>query len=306
MVEAVCGICKAISLLYIKRERGKYNINRVVELMPIVNKFSLLNKHEFLNLHLQHAAIGSWPCFNTAAKPTNIFFTVFDHGSDQDSFITSTATGEKMVMQSGYCYFIPFNHLTTWKLSPEIRFVSIHFNLELFYGIDLFQNYPECVMWEAGSWMEEMQLLLSEHDNMSNIFRLNEIIYSVCRRMADKHDLAQCINLVTLERYTPVLRYVNLYGNAETRVEDLADIIQLRSNVFSRNFTRDLGITPKLFLVNTLVRKASDLLRRPDNSVRSVAEELKFSSEYYFSSFFKKNTGLPPKIFQQRNRLNNL
>ena len=274
--------------------------------MPVVNKFSLLNQHKFLNLHLQHAAIGSWPCFNKAAKPTNIFFTVFDHGSDQDSFITSAATGEKMIMQAGFCYFIPFNHITTWKLSPEIKFVSIHFNLELFYGIDLFQNYPECVKWEAGNLVEEMPSLMHRHEKMSNIFRFNEIIYSVCRRMAEKHDLAGSMNLVTLNRYSPVLSYVANYGNAETRVEDLADIMKLRSNVFSRNFTRDLGITPKLFLVNTLVRKASDLLRLPGCSVRSAAEELKFSSEYYFSSFFKKNTGWPPKVFQQRNRLDDL
>ena len=273
--------------------------------MSIANNFSFLSQHKFLYLHLQHAAIGSWPCFNKAAKPTNIFFTVFDDGGDQESFIHSSVTDKKMIMRSGCCYFIPFNHLTTWKLSSEIKFVSIHFNLEHFYGIDLFQNYPECVKWDAGSLVEEMQQLLLEHDNMCNIFRLNEIIYSVCRRMAEKHDLAQSINQSTLARYTPVLRYVDIYGNAETRVEDLADIIQLRSNVFSRNFTRDLGVTPKIFLVNTLVRKASDLLRRPNSSVREVAEELKFSSEYYFSSFFKKNTGLPPKIFQRQNRLGN-
>lgn len=274
--------------------------------MSIKNNFSLLSQHEYMNLHLQHAAIGCWPCFNRAAKPTNIFFTVFDDGGDQDSFIQSAVTDEKMVMQSGFCYFIPFNHLTTWKLSPEIKFVSIHFNLELFYGIDLFQNYPECVRWEAGDLVEKMPRLLQERGNMTNIFHLNEIIYSICRRMAEKNALEHSVNMVTLTRYTPVLRFVAEHGTAETRVEELADIMKLRSNVFSRNFTRDLGITPKLFLVNTLVRKASDLLRHPDCSVRSAAEELKFSSEYYFSSFFKKNTGWPPKVFQQRNRLDDL
>lgn len=271
--------------------------------MPVENKNSLLYQHTFLNLHLQHIAIGSWPCCNIAAKPTNIFFTVFDIGNDHSSFIRSVDTDNTMPIRQGVSYFIPFNHLSHWNLSPEIKFVSIHFNMELFYGIDIFQHYPECVMWEAEDLVRELPLLLQNGEKLVDIFRINEIIYAVCRQLSARHELSSHIDIVTLQRYYPVLKFVKEHGDASTRVEDLADIMKMRSNVFSRSFTRDLGITPKIFLVNTLMRKASDLLRRPGYGVRQASEELKFSSEYYFSAFFKKNNGMPPKSFQQRNQL---
>ena len=107
------------------------------------------------------------------------------------------------------------------------------------------------------------------------------------------------------ERYKAVIEYVRKHGDGTTRVENLAEIMNVRSNVFSRNFTRDLGVTPKDFLVNALLRKASDLLRKPNCSVKQVAQILNFSSEYYFSTFFKKHTGQSPRDFKQQSVLNN-
>ena len=271
--------------------------------MAVYNNKSLLNRHAFLRLHLHHAATGSWPCNHKTSKPVNIFFTVIDCNGDENSFIRDTVCDKVLPIRPNCSYFLPCNRMLHWKLSPEVRFVSIHFNMEFFYGFDIFQNYPECVFFEDSRWVEQLQLLGQEQPLLTQIFHVNTVLYELADELYSKHPVLAEPDMIHWERYKTVIEFVRSQGNAGTRVEDLADIMKVRSNVFSRNFTRDLGITPKDFLVNALLRKASDLLVLPGNSVKDVAQILDFSSEYYFSTFFKKHTGQSPRDFKKQSIL---
>lgn len=71
---------------------------------------------------------------------------------------------------------------------------------------------------------------------------------------------------------------------------------------FTRRFTADTGITPKRFLDRQLLRRASELLRRPHTTAREVAAELEFSSEFVFSRFFRKQSGLSPGLYRRQYR----
>ncbi|MBR2356537.1 MAG: helix-turn-helix transcriptional regulator [Lentisphaeria bacterium] len=269
--------------------------------MAVKNNTILLNNQAFLRLHLAHAAIGCWPCNNKAAKPVNIFFTILSIGNDRDSFIRDLTDNVLLPIKENCSYFLPCNRMYHWNLSPEVRFVSIHFNMEFFYGFDIFQNYPQSLMWENSRWQDELMPLIDHPDIMLSLFKINRIIYDLADELYRRNPLFSAPDTIHWSAYEKVINYVRKYGDASTRVEDLADIMKLRSNVFSRNFTRDLGVTPKEFLVNALLRKAIDMLRLPNSTIRQVAEKLKFSSEYYFSYFFKKNTGQSPSDFKRQN-----
>jgi len=237
-----------------------------------------------------------------AAKPTNIFFTVLSLPEQDDSNMRDMVSGENFPVRTNRCYFFPINHSVYWNLSPSVRFISLHFNLEFFYGLDLFQNYPECLSWDAPEATEELRSLFQHDRPLTALFRVNALLYRLCIRLMERHPVA-APDMVHWLRYSEVIAYVRKHCDAATRVEDLADLMGMRSNVFSRNFTRDLGITPKTFLVNALLRKATTLLQLPDAGVRTTAEKLRFSSEYYFSTFFKKHFGISPRTFQLQNRL---
>ncbi|MBN2641298.1 MAG: AraC family transcriptional regulator, partial [Victivallales bacterium] len=53
------------------------------------------------------------------------------------------------------------------------------------------------------------------------------------------------------------------------------------------------------FITRSLVRKASLLLGGAVIPVKEVADRLHFNSEYYFSRFFKQQTGMSPREFQR-------
>ena len=272
--------------------------------MEVFNNKSLLNKHAFLRLHLHHAAIGSWPCNNKAQKPVNILFTVVECDENDNSFILDIASNKVLQLKKNCSYFLSCNRLLHWKLSSQLKFISIHFNMEFFYGFDIFQNYPECIVLENPCFLENLFILNQTQVELPVICKINTIIYQLTDELWQKHPINSNIDINNWNNYKNVIEYVQKQGNATTKVTHLAKIMNMRSDVFSRKFTNDLGITPKDFIINALLRKASDLLSNPENNVKIVAQKLNFNSEYYFSTFFKKQTGQSPREYKQQYSLN--
>ena len=69
------------------------------------------------------------------------------------------------------------------------------------------------------------------------------------------------------------------------------------------NFVKNIynfGITPKRYLKNLVMRKISTLLFREKNTLRAVADELRFSSDFYLSRFIRKNAGIPVSQFRKQ------
>lgn len=73
----------------------------------------------------------------------------------------------------------------------------------------------------------------------------------------------------------------------------------VRREVFSRNFTHALGMTPKEYLVRHLMSKASSLLLNPNMRVSDIVKRLGVNDEFYFSRFFRHNSGLSPTEFRK-------
>jgi len=270
--------------------------------MPVESKNRILSRHPYLHLSLSHAAIGTYPCHSrNHVMMVNRLIVVFADSGEERSSIRDATSGEVFPMTTGCWYLVPCHHPSDWDFSPQLQFVSLHFNLELFYGFDMFRNYPRCCSGTAAEWFAELRDLLWYHEGeIASLCRINEIIYHLCFTLL----ACQPEPVPAREQwqdYEPVFDFIRKFGDASVTVERLAELMKMRHNVFSRKFTRDIGIPPKDFLLNTLTRKASEMLLAPGASVKQTAERLKFSSEYYFSGFFKRRTGMSPREFQRNN-----
>ena len=82
-------------------------------------------------------------------------------------------------------------------------------------------------------------------------------------------------------------------------VQDVAVYCHLSVRQLSRLFERDVGISLAEFIQLQRVRYAQELLRGNELSLRQISEHLNFSSECYFSSFFKKHAGMTPGKYRQ-------
>lgn len=59
-------------------------------------------------------------------------------------------------------------------------------------------------------------------------------------------------------------------------------------------FRQYTGLTPYQYFLQLRIRRAQELLRESDVSVKEVAARLNFENQYYFSRLFRNKTGLSP------------
>ena len=84
----------------------------------------------------------------------------------------------------------------------------------------------------------------------------------------------------------------NLSGNIE--IEEIADKLGISTSHLANIFKSYTGMTPYQYYLHMKINKAKELLQTGELSVKEIAYELSFESQYYFSRLFKKKTGYPP------------
>ena len=92
----------------------------------------------------------------------------------------------------------------------------------------------------------------------------------------------------------PALRYLDSHPLGKVTIHDLSDACGLSPAGFRRIFREEMGLSPRDYLQDRLLKRSMDLLLVGSMNVAEVAYECGFQDAFYFSRFFKKRTGMPP------------
>lgn len=270
--------------------------------MTINRKNKIVTLHPFLQLQLAYMAEVNFDCYiYNGSMAVNRLWLVFEDNGCDISKIINPSMNQQFFMRAGFIYFIPCNQEIELNITSDISFISLHFNLDLYYGFDMFKNYQDCVMIENPTLVSKTQRLLNQNNDIKTLCHINDVIFNFCASLNVVRSEDVQRSILQKSKYEKILGFVERDCDATTTVAQLADMNNMRQDVFSRKFSHDMGETPKNFISMALIRKASKMLLIPDITVRQVAENLNFSSEYYFSRFFKKHTGTPPSLFRKLN-----
>lgn len=266
--------------------------------MPVVNRTSVMNAADRMILRIRHFARGTYPEADgePGALPVNRFFLPIRNPNGAACYIEDAFSHETLC--PGRAYFIPLFHSARVRLDAELEFLSIQFTLEFCGGMDLFSRLPSLRVLEEESWLRRAEEAYDEREEFvaaALVRGLTEEFAAALMRSMTGEQLALAS---VVAEFRKELEYLQSHCLATTTVEELAALRGCRREVFSRNFTVAMGIPPKQFLARSLTNRACDLLLRGDRLVREVAFELGFGNEYYFSRFFRKQTGLSPLQFQ--------
>ena len=99
--------------------------------------------------------------------------------------------------------------------------------------------------------------------------------------------------------FRPVLRYIELHLREDIPVSTLARIAGLHPHYFISRFKSHFGCPPIRYIRRRRLENAKNLLRATDLPVGEVGDASGFRDPFYFSRFFKKETGFSPTSFRQ-------
>ncbi|MBA3848280.1 MAG: helix-turn-helix domain-containing protein [Planctomycetes bacterium] len=199
-------------------------------------------------------------------------------------------------LRAGTVLFMPPDQMLQFDFSPGLRMVACHFRLDWAPGCDAFDGVANCATLTDRVLVAEAYRLRDQAESFAGIAGLRGLILSTAARFArlDARMLAR--HLAARGRFAAVIERLDR-ADAGMRVSDLAAMMGLGREHFTREFRRHLGLSPMRWLHRRLVQRASAALIAGAR-VKAVAGDLGFTDEFYFSRFFKARTGLAPSALR--------
>ncbi len=249
-----------------------------------------------LDLHQISSADFVWSGRNTFAF-NRCFFVREGTGT-----VRNHSTGELHDLRRGAALFMPESTDLSFEFRDGLKFLCCHFNLHILPGVDVFQRERHCREFAADPVeIERMERAVLAAPDWSAICDFETFLWRTIRALPlpPGDTLSELANLSG--RYGMLLRYIQANLSAQMGVEELAEVAGQSRGTLSRNFSHDLSIPLKSFLQKELIAQTSRYLLCSPLSIREIAEHFRFSSEYYFSNFFKRHTGTTPSAFRKAN-----
>ncbi len=268
--------------------------------MPVYNRDAVMHTANQIELRIHHFARGTYPEADgsTAALPLNRFFLPIANPHGEACYIADTE--KRFPLRPGCAYFIPLHHPAAVRLDRELTFLSIQFTCELYAGVDIFSNLHASMEIDDAGWLRRAEAAFAESNGYAAAAELQAVVRDFTGLLFRRMEPEAFAAVTRFAEFQPELNYIRTHCLATTTVEEVAALRGRRREVFSRNFSRLTGVTPKEFLTRSLVKRACRLLQNSDRLSREVAFELNFTNEFYFSRFFKKHVGISPRRFQQQ------
>lgn len=101
---------------------------------------------------------------------------------------------------------------------------------------------------------------------------------------------------------TDVVEYIESNLNQNLSLQEIAEVANLSSFHFLRQFKRTFLVTPHYYVLHRRVERAKLLLQNEAISIQDVATMVGFVDPGHFSKAFKQRTGLSPSQYRRQYR----
>lgn len=83
-------------------------------------------------------------------------------------------------------------------------------------------------------------------------------------------------------------------------ISNLAARLNVSRATITRLFQKHLNVSPGVYWNNIKMETAKTMLSNSSKSIKEIAEILNFENQFYFSTVFKRETGVSPREFRKR------
>jgi len=95
-------------------------------------------------------------------------------------------------------------------------------------------------------------------------------------------------------------RYVHNHLSEPIRLQEVADFVGLSPNYFSSLFKKEMSLAFADYVNHTRIKESQYLLQTTNHSILDIAVSVGFNNQNYFTTIFKKTTGITPKQYRMR------
>ncbi|TGN21946.1 helix-turn-helix domain-containing protein [Empedobacter tilapiae] len=207
--------------------------------------------------------------------------------------------------------------IETKSLSEDAEIVTIGLSLDFISTFPILREFVmnDQIRWQPIIRLDQEELLLQEE-----LIKLIEKVYdkkqSSHKTEMLKHLVMSLIHLIT-EKYqnVPSLKnqtknrtheiidnfysLVSKYAHKQRNVQFYADKLHLSTQYLSSFLKQNTGKSTLQWIDYVLVLHAKTLLKSSNLSIKEISNELEFTDTSVFCRYFKRNTGISPKLYRE-------
>jgi len=146
---------------------------------------------------------------------------------------------------------------------------------------------------------EELLSCFAEINRTMKSTKLEKRLYSYSLMYKIFSILAKNTAKVKLSPIQEIIHYINYNFDTIKNVSDLSTNYNMSKNNFLRLFKKETGKSPIEYLEEIRLKRACELLKETDYSIKNISFSIGFNDPLYFSRFFKKHTGLSPANYRK-------
>lgn len=145
-----------------------------------------------------------------------------------------------------------------------------------------------------------LKKLVENSENIEDLIDLFRVCVDNIIRNMRQHSMMN-----TSKHIKMAMEYIDNNYNRKLSLEEVSGHVNLSVVHLSRLFKKETGKTVLDYINDSKMFKAQQMLDTGKYKVYEIADELGFSNSHYFSTMFKKFTGLTPSEYLQNKHLQN-
>lgn len=125
--------------------------------------------------------------------------------------------------------------------------------------------------------------------------------YEIVSALVDDYQQETRLGVLPNQQY--VLEAVEIlkreYTDSSLRIDDVAARVKVERTYLYRVFMRNLGVSPKSYLMQLRINQAIELLRNTNDAIGDIAIKVGFTSYSQFAKAFMKARRMSPSAFRK-------
>lgn len=207
--------------------------------------------------------------------------------------------------------------IETKSLSEDAEIVTIGLSLDFISTFPILREFVmnDQIRWQPIIKLDQEELLLQKElikliekvyykkQSSHKTEMLKHLVMSLIHLMTEKYQNVPSLKNQTKNRTHEIIdnfySLVSKYAHKQRNVQFYADKLHLSTQYLSSFLKQNTGKSTLQWIDHVLVLHAKTLLKSSNLSIKEISNELEFTDTSVFCRYFKRNTGISPKLYRE-------